>query len=68
MTPPFSALVNPVRVSVGEAPWWEVALAILLMLAGTAALTVIGARLYEGGVLRTGGKVSVREAWRSRIG
>ena len=66
--PPFSALVNPVRVSVGEAPWWEVVLAVVLMLAATAALTLVGARLYEGGVLRTGGKVSVREAWRSRLG
>ena len=54
---------------VGEAPWWEeVALALVLMLAATAALTLVGARLYEGGVLRTGGKVSVREAWRPCLG
>lgn len=64
--PPFSALVNPVRVAGGEAALWEVGLAVVLMLAAIAGLVVVGARLYEGAVLRSGGKVSVREAWARR--
>jgi len=66
--PPFSALVNPVRMAVGDAPAWELVLAAVLMLAATAGLVLVGARLYEGAVLRTGGKVRLAEAWRSRAG
>jgi len=64
LLPPFSALVNPARVAAGEASAWQVVLAVVLMLAATAALVVVAARLYEGAVLRMGGKVSVRDAWR----
>jgi ABC-2 type transport system permease protein len=62
--PPFSALVNPVRMAVGDAPVWELALAAALMVAASAGLVLVGARLYEGAVLRTGGKVRLADAWR----
>jgi ABC-2 type transport system permease protein len=65
LLPPFSALVNPIRVAADEAPLWEIGVAVALMLAATVALVFVAARLYEGAVLRTGGKVSVADAWRS---
>ncbi|HEU4674625.1 MAG TPA: ABC transporter permease, partial [Motilibacteraceae bacterium] len=66
VVPPFSALVNPVRIAGGDAAWWELPLAVLLMLAAVVGLVVVGARLYEGAVLRMGGTVSLRDAWRGR--
>ena len=36
------------------------------MLASTAGMLWIGARLYGGAVLRIGPRVSLFEAWRSR--
>lgn len=64
--PPFSALVSPVRIVSGQAPWWEPLLAVGLMLLAVAGLVVLAARVYEGSVLRMGGTVPLREAWRSR--
>jgi ABC-2 type transport system permease protein len=64
--PPFSALVFPVSVVGGDAMAWEIALAVGLMLLAVAALIAVAARIYEGSVLRMGGTVSWREAWRSR--
>ncbi|MGN6244074.1 MAG: ABC transporter permease [Motilibacteraceae bacterium] len=66
VVPPFSALVNPVRIAGGDASWWELPLAVLLMLGAVVGLVVVGARLYEGAVLRMGGTVSLRDAWRGR--
>ena len=66
--PPFSALVSPIRVAGGEAAWWEPPLAVVLMLAAVAGLVVVAGRIYEGSVLRMGGTVAFRDAWRSRHG
>jgi ABC-2 type transport system permease protein len=62
--PPFSALVNPVRIAAGDAAWWEVGASLVLMLAAISALVLVAARLYENGVLRMGSTMSWREAWR----
>ncbi|GAB3412061.1 ABC transporter permease [Flindersiella endophytica] len=65
VVPPFSALASPVRMARGSAPWWELLLAMGLMIAAIAALITIGGRIYEGAVLRMGAKVSVKDAWRT---
>ena len=65
VAPPFSALVNPPRMAIGDAALWEVGLAVLLMLAAVCGLVVVAGRLYEGSVLRTGSKVGLRDAWRA---
>lgn len=65
VVPPFSALASPVRMARGSAPWWELILAMGLMIAAIAALITIGGRIYEGAVLRMGAKVSVKDAWRT---
>lgn len=64
--PPFSALVMPVRSAGGDVAWWEVALAVVLMLVMIAALLRLAARVYEGAILRIGARVGWREALRVR--
>jgi ABC-2 type transport system permease protein len=63
--PPFSALCAPVRMASGDAPLWEVGLALALMLAAIGALILMGARIYEGAILRMGAKISLLDAWRA---
>ncbi|MEU2350518.1 ABC transporter permease [Modestobacter sp. NPDC049651] len=60
--PGLSPMVMPVRQSAGEAEWWEVGIAALLMLAAITAVIRIGGRVYSGALLRTGGRVKLREA------
>ncbi|MEP6481325.1 MAG: ABC transporter permease [Rhodoglobus sp.] len=60
---PFSAPVGmPMRVFLGTAQWWEPIVALAVLLATTVAITVVGARVYENGLLRTGAKVKLAEA------
>ncbi|WP_353952117.1 ABC transporter permease [Knoellia sp. S7-12] len=61
--PPFSAVLMPIRVLEGSAPWWQalVALAILLVAAGLTV--VVAARLYQRSLLQTQGRLSLRQAW-----
>jgi ABC-2 type transport system permease protein len=60
--PGLSPLVMPVRIAAGEAPWWQIAVSVLLMLAAIAVVVRLGGRVYAGALLRTGGKVKLREA------
>jgi ABC-2 type transport system permease protein len=45
-------------------PWWEIVLAILLLLGSTALSIRISARLYRLGLLLYGKRPSIREIWR----
>lgn len=63
--PGLSPLVMPVRMAAGEAPAWQVAVSVLLMLAAIAVVVRLGGRIYAGALLRTGGKVKLREALRA---
>lgn len=63
---PFSsALAMPVRIALGSATVLQVALSVALLVAGTAVLVPLSARLYAGAVLKTGSRVKLRDAWRS---
>jgi ABC-2 type transport system permease protein len=60
---PFSAPVGmPMRVFLGEAAWWEPLLSLVVLLATTAAVIAIGARIYSNALLRTGARVKLSEA------
>lgn len=63
---PFtSPMVMPVRIAAGAAGWWEVALAVAIILV-TIVLTVrAAARVYTGAVLNVRRKTRLREAWRA---
>ncbi len=63
--PPWTPMVMPVRAAVGSAPAWEVGLSIVLVVFTIVLLVRVGARVYTGALLRTGGKVKLRDAWRS---
>lgn len=63
---PFSsALAMPVRIALGSATVPQVALSVALLVAGTAVLVPLSARLYAGAVLKSGTRVKLRDAWRS---
>ena len=64
---PFSSpMAMPIRIFQGDAAGWEpfVALAILALTA--ALLLAVGARIYEGSLLRTNTRTSFATAWRTR--
>jgi ABC-2 type transport system permease protein len=64
LIPPFSSMVMPIRMAVGEVQLWELALAGFLMAAAVIVVLLIGARVYQRAVLRTGARVRLREVMR----
>ncbi|PBC46686.1 ABC transporter permease [Rhodococcus sp. ACS1] len=60
--PPFSAILMPLRIAAGVASPVQVVVTIALMLAVTAALSVLAAKIYQRSILRIGKVVSWREA------
>lgn len=60
--PPFSAMIMPLRIAAGTTGVEQIVGSAALMLVATAALAVAAARIYERSVLRTGKRVSLREA------
>lgn len=65
LVPLWSPMVMPVRSAVGDVATWELALSVLLVIAGIYALTILGARVYRGAILRLGTRVRLKDAWRS---
>ncbi len=63
--PPWTPMLMPIRTALGSAQPWEVALSIALVVAGIVLLVWVGSRVYTGALLRTGGTVKLRDAWRS---
>lgn len=64
---PFSApTAMPLRLFTGDAAGWEPVVSLVLLLATAAAFLLAGARVYEGALLRTNGRTSIRTAWRTR--
>jgi ABC-2 type transport system permease protein len=63
LIPPFSVLIQPVRIAGGDAAVWEPVVAIGLMAVMTVGIVSAGARVYENSVLRFGSKVPLRVAW-----
>ena len=60
---PFSAPVGmPMRLYYGDAAWWEPILSLVIIIVTTAIAAWIGAKIYEGSILRTGQRVKLREA------
>ncbi|MBA3261897.1 MAG: ABC transporter permease [Thermoleophilaceae bacterium] len=62
---PFcSPIVMPARVVLGDAGTLEVAASLGLLVASVALLLALGARIYEGAILRMGRPLKLTEAWR----
>lgn len=65
LVPFTSPIVMPVRVAVGEAGAGEIAASLGILVASIALLIPLGARIYEGAVLRMGKPLKLREALRA---
>lgn len=61
--PPFSAVLMPIRVLEGAAPWWQALLALAILVATAAVVVQLAARLYRRSLLQTQGRLSLRQAW-----
>jgi ABC-2 type transport system permease protein len=60
---PFCApLIMPIRIALGEVAPWEVALSLGLSLAVIPVLVWLAGRIYSNAVLRSGGRIKLREA------
>ncbi|GGM41092.1 hypothetical protein GCM10011608_27330 [Micromonospora sonchi] len=62
---PFSApTAMPLRLFTGDAAGWEPFVSLALLLVASVGFLLAGARVYEGSLLRTNGRTSLRTAWR----
>ncbi len=63
--PPSAPMVVPLRVALDAIEPWEVVVSFVITVAAIWALFTIGARVYAGAVLHVGGRMKLRDAWRS---
>lgn len=66
LVPLSSPVVMPSRLIAGDAGAGEAVIAVALLAACAAALLALAARVYDRAVLRTGGRVPLREALAGR--
>jgi ABC-2 type transport system permease protein len=63
--PPFAPMVVPFRVALGAIGPIEYAVTVAVAVAAIWAMFVVGGRVYRGALLRIGGQVKLRDAWRA---
>ena len=63
--PFFSQTLMPARTALGVTDWWEPVVAAVLALVTLAGMVLLAARVYRNSILRTGARVTWREALRS---
>ncbi len=66
--PFFSQTLMPARSAIGVASGWEVLIALVLAILAIAVMVRVAARIYQNSVLRTGARVSWRDALRGATG
>lgn len=64
--PVSSPTAMPARLFAGEAAGWEPVLSLAILASAAAAMVFVGARIYEGSLLRTNGRTKMATAWRDR--
>ena len=64
MLPIVSTMIMPGRIAQGEAPLWQVGVAIAVTVVAAVVLLRVGALLYERTLLQTSRKLRYREAFR----
>ena len=66
---PFTApFTVPIRVSLQAITGWEYALAVVITMITIYLAVRLAGRIYAGGILKSGGRTKLREAWRSAEG
>ncbi|WP_426562218.1 ABC transporter permease [Angustibacter sp. McL0619] len=64
LIPFFSPTLMPVRIALGVAAPWEIALSLVLSVGLTVSLVGITGRIYANSVMRTGARVRIGDALR----
>ncbi|BCL17427.1 ABC transporter permease [Micromonospora sagamiensis] len=64
--PVSSPTAMPVRLFTGDAAGWEPFLSLAALAVTAVAMVFVGARIYEGSLLRTSGRTRFVTAWRDR--
>lgn len=64
--PPTAPFAMPVLVGLSAVTWWAFALSVVVSLVATVGVARFAARVYQRAILRTGGRVPLRDAlaWR----
>jgi ABC-2 type transport system permease protein len=62
--PPTAPIAMPVLYAAGDVPLWQVAVAAVLTAVGTVWMARIAVRIYANSILRTGPRISFRQAIR----
>jgi ABC-2 type transport system permease protein len=65
LLPPTAPMTMPLRMAAGDAQVWEVTLSLTLMVVVTWLLIRLAGRIYAGGLLRAGGRIKIKDAWRN---
>jgi ABC-2 type transport system permease protein len=64
MFPFTSPLIMPARSVITDVPVWQMLLSALLLVATTALIIWIGAKIYRIGIFATGKRATMSEVWR----
>jgi ABC-2 type transport system permease protein len=64
LVPPLSPLLMPGRLALGSVPFWQPALAVVLILAAIVVLAPVCGRMYRNSLLRPDSRVTLRTALR----
>jgi len=59
--PPTAPFCMPVLVALDQVTWWGFVISIVITITATVGMAVFAARIYRRAVLRTGGRVRVRD-------
>ena len=62
--PPTSPIAMPVLYAAGDVPVWQVVVSAVLCAVGTVWMARLAARIYANSILRTGPRISFRQAIR----
>ncbi len=60
--PVFSPVIMPVRIAAGVAPFWQVAISVVLAIATVGLFAAVAGRIYRNSVLRVGSRVKLSDA------
>lgn len=68
MVPVASSMIMPARMAEGAVPAWQIGVAIAATVVAAVLFVRIGSRIYERTLLRSGGRIGLREAVRLGAG
>ncbi len=64
MLPPFAPILMAVRMAASDVPFWQVGLAVALIVASIGGLTWLAGRMYRNAALHLGTRVRFMDAFR----